>query len=520
MPKRLEVEKFTVRDDASDATFSGSLDSGHFKAAYNGTLAGRSIERTFAKPPLALGQLQGDFQADGNLKRPDATTASGYLQGTKITLPPILPVPVTIDNLSLQAKNTVLVVKSATVSSGESSVDVSGTVAYLKDKFAVDADIKGKKVVIPEEPAHSDAAAKPDSQATAQADAAPAPEPESEESSVSKTEAGEETAPPSESIFHNEARQRALLAPLWTIPVAGVVRVDLGLLDTGGFEIAPLVGSAALQTGRLELSLKRAALCGITLSGEVTAMPDSADAELKLSSHGIQLDKSIACLTDQRLQITGKLDLDGQFSARGRLGTLSDQLRGTFTATAKDGHINKFDSLAAVLKVVNVTQAFFGQMPDLSKGGMDYSSARVQGRVEGSKIFFHSVELDASALTVAAHGNIDYATKAMDITVLVAPFKTVSWIVAHTPILRSIFGSTFIAVPVQVRGTVDKPVVVPLGPSAVGSQAFGILINTLKLPADAINLVAPPPAGTSAGTTAGGAAPSPASSPATNAGKQ
>ena len=64
MPKRLEVEKFNVRDDASDATFSGSLESGHFKAAYKGRLAGSSIERTFAKAPLALGELQGERGID------------------------------------------------------------------------------------------------------------------------------------------------------------------------------------------------------------------------------------------------------------------------------------------------------------------------------------------------------------------------------------------------------------------------------------------------------------------------
>ncbi|HTS53771.1 MAG TPA: AsmA-like C-terminal region-containing protein, partial [Burkholderiales bacterium] len=407
-PQRLEVEKFTVRDDASNVTFGGSLDDGHFTATYKGRLAGSSIARTFAKPLAGVGELKGDFQANGDLRRPDATTATGYLQGTKIALPPVLPIPVTIENLSLEAKNTVLVIKSATVSSGESSVDVNGTVAYLKDKFAIDADIKGKKVVVPDEAPHSEATAKPESNAAAKAEVPPAERPESDETSVSEAEPGEEAAPSSESIFHNEARQRALLEPLWTIPVAGIVRVDLGLLDARGLEIAPLVGSAALQTGRLELGLKRAALCGITLSGGVTATPDSADAELKLSARGIQLEKSIACLTEQRLQITGKLDMDGQFAARGKLGSLLDQLRGTFSATAKDGHINKFDSLAAVLKVVNVTQAFFGQMPDLSKGGMDYSSARVQGRVEGSKIFFHEVALDASALTVAAHGNIDY----------------------------------------------------------------------------------------------------------------
>jgi hypothetical protein len=224
----------------------------------------------------------------------------------------------------------------------------------------------------------------------------------------------------------------------------------------------------------------------------VLIQPDAADAEVKLSARGAQLENSITCLTEQRLDITGKLDMDGTFSMRGKLGTLLNQAQGTFSATAKNGHINKFDSLAAVLKVVNVTQAVAGQMPDLNKGGMDYKSAQVQGRIEGHKIFFSEFALDASALTVAAHGTTDYATGAIDFTVLVAPFKTVTWVIQHMPILRSILGGMLIAVPVQVRGTISKPVVVPLGPTAVGSRLLDILGNTLKLPSQAINLVTPP----------------------------
>ena len=68
-----------------------------------------------------------------------------------------------IDKLSLEAKDTVLLVKSATLSSGESRVDVSGTVTYLRDKFAIDADVKGDQVIIPELPHRSEteASAKP-----------------------------------------------------------------------------------------------------------------------------------------------------------------------------------------------------------------------------------------------------------------------------------------------------------------------------------------------------------------------
>ena len=155
-PKRLEVEKLTLHDDVSDVSFSGSLEGTHFKAAYKGKLAGSSIDHMFADPPVSVELVQGDFRADGDLMRPDATTATGFLQGSKIQLPLVLPVPVSIDKLSLEAKDTVLLVKSATVSSGESRVDVSGTVTYLHDKFAIDADVKGDQVVVPELPPQSE----------------------------------------------------------------------------------------------------------------------------------------------------------------------------------------------------------------------------------------------------------------------------------------------------------------------------------------------------------------------------
>jgi uncharacterized protein YhdP len=266
-------------------------------------------------------------------------------------------------------------------------------------------------------------------------------------------------------------------------------------LRAGGFEISPLVASASVEGETVDLSITRAALCAITLSGYWRAGTETAEAKLNLTARGAQLENSIVCLTQQRIDITGKLDLDGAFSAQGKLGTLLDHMQGTFSATAKDGHISKFDSLAAVLKVVNVTQVIAGQLPDLSKGGMDYKSAHVQGRIEGRKIHFHEIALDASALTVAAHGDINYATGAIDVTVLVAPFKTVTWVIGNIPILRGILGGMLIAVPVQVRGTIDKPVVVPLGPTAVGSRLLDIMGNTLKLPGDAINLVTPPASG-------------------------
>jgi len=370
--------------------------------------------------------------------------------------------PVTIDSLSVEAKDKVLLVKSATLSSGESKVDVSGSVTYLKDKFALDADVQGDLLVVPIK--------------------------------------AEEEANKGESTADAPKTKKPIAQVILELPISGSIRVKLGALRVGQFDISPLIAAATLQTGRAQLSLQQAALCGIGVSGIATIIPEMSQVDATLKSRGAQLNKTIACLTSQRVQMTGTVDMNADLSARGESGTLLEHLQGTFSATATKGWINQFESLAQVLKVLNVTQVVAGKMPDLSKGGMAYDKLHVEGRIEKQTVYFEQAALDASALQLAAHGKIDYATGAMNMDVLVAPLQTANWLLSYIPGLRTIFGGTILALPVRVGGTVDKPVVIPLGPRAVGSRLIGILSNTLKLPSELIN-VKPIDAGAAAPAT-------------------
>jgi hypothetical protein len=370
--------------------------------------------------------------------------------------------PVTIESLSVEAKDRVLLVKSASLSSGESKVDVSGSVTYLKDKFALDADVQGDLLVVPIKPAEPSAQGE------------------------STAEAPKEKKPIAEIILE--------------LPISGSIRVKLGTLRAGAMAISPLEAAATLQTGHFHLQLQRAALCGIGVSGVATAIPGLTQINATLKSRGAQLDKTIACLTNQRVQMTGNVDMDADLSSRGKPGTLLQYLQGTFSATATKGWINQFDSLAQVLKVINVTQVVAGKMPDLSKGGMGYDKAHIEGRIEKETIHFERAALDASALDLAAHGKVDYATGAIDVDVLVAPLQTANWVLSYIPGLRQIFGGAILALPVHVGGTIDKPVVVPLGPKAVGSRLVDIMSNTLKLPGELIK-VKPTDNGTAAPST-------------------
>ena len=59
-------------------------------------------------------------------------------------------------------------------------------------------------------------------------------------------------------------------------------------------------------------------------------------------------------------------------------------------------------------------------------------------------------------------------------------------LVRDVPVLGYVIGGTFTSVPVGVSGDIRNPLVVPLGPLAVGSEVLGIFERTLKLPAKLI----------------------------------
>jgi hypothetical protein len=447
---RIDLTELTIRDEASDATVSGSLEGSRFDARFKGRLAGTSIAQVFADPPVALAELHGDLQLSGDWKNPGHGTGSGFLRGSDIRLPVRVPDPLNVEVLWVEAKDSLLTIKAATLAAGSNRVSFSGSVERSRGRFRVDADLHADLITLPV-PAPA---------------AAPAPPPDPEAS---------------------VAEDRRSLRLLDDLPLSGEVRFDIRRLRRGSTEIAPLVGSAALETGHLDLRVRKASLCSIDLEGSAVATSTTMDLKVAARTRGARLEHSVDCLTDQRLAVTGALDLDVELAARGEPGTLLDRLQGRFSAVSRDGRIEKFEALSRIFDLLNVTEVVHGTLPDLKQKGMAYRSVRVAGRVAGRKVNVEEAVLDATGVKIAAQGSVDYASKKVHVSVLVAPLQTANRVLDKLPILGRIFGGTVLALPVQVSGTVDKPVVVPLGPRAVASRLVDIIANTLKLPADLVN---------------------------------
>ncbi len=81
---RLRIERFTLRDDASNVTVSATVEGPRINAVWKGRLAGSSLEHIFAEPPLTLDFINGDLRVEGDLKAPKKSRATGTLTGAAI----------------------------------------------------------------------------------------------------------------------------------------------------------------------------------------------------------------------------------------------------------------------------------------------------------------------------------------------------------------------------------------------------------------------------------------------------
>jgi uncharacterized protein YhdP len=185
------------------------------------------------------------------------------------------------------------------------------------------------------------------------------------------------------------------------------------------------------------------------------------------------------------------MDVDAHFTARGAPKTLGESLAGRFSLAARDGNLEKFDTLNRIFAVLNVTEVVRGKQLAFSEKGMRYRVAGAKGTLEGKVLHFDEFTLDAPTVYLAATGRIDYGNGKMAMDVMVAPLQTANTILDKIPLLGRIFGGAILALPVQIAGTVQHPIVVPLGPGAVATRMKSIFANTLRLPFDAIKIFSP-----------------------------
>ena len=94
-------------------------------------------------------------------------------------------------------------------------------------------------------------------------------------------------------------------------------------------------------------------------------------------------------------------------------------------------------------------------------------------------------------MQLAGQGEIYLNNNKINLTILVAPFKTVDYLISNIPVVEYVLKGTLISIPLKITGDISNPSIFVLSPSAVGEGVLGMMKRTLSLPVKIIEPVIP-----------------------------
>jgi len=271
----------------------------------------------------------------------------------------------------------------------------------------------------------------------------------------------------------------------------GSLKVELDNFTYDRFSWRPVHADIFFGKTDTRIVIRKADFCGIQFPGILKISGDTFELYFNPAAIDHDLDTSLICLFDKQNLMAGNFNLDGELMAKARPSEFPKSLTGNLEFNSTEGRIYRFGLLAKIFALLNVTEIYRGEVPDLKGKGFAYNSMTANGVFEDGKLIIQDTSIDSPSMGIAIEGDIDLIKKKVDLIVLVAPFKTVDRIVKIIPLVGNILGGNLISIPFRAIGDLEDPDVIPLSPTAVGSGLLGILERTLKLPITIIQPVLP-----------------------------
>ncbi len=450
-PEELVVRRASVKDRDSDASISYSGSGSTIEFAFSGTFAEASMTRIFERSPTSgSGKIQGNLHVKIRADNPPESSARGRLTGQDFVVPSRMAIPLVLNTFLLHADKNSFVIDSAVAIWGESHFSVTGEVSASKNGFIVDLDLENDKVNI-----------------NKLLDALKTADQGEKEKNISNRESAA------------GGTERSALS--------GMIKLGSSSLTYGRYTFSPLNAMVTFGPPGISAAITEAEVCGVSAPGTFSVFNKNVEVEFTPAIRNQPLAYSISCLTGLNVHITGNYDLNADLRMQGKSGSLVSSLEGNVDFTSRNGKIYRAPTLAKIFSVLSVTEIFRGKTPVLGGSGFPYKKLMLKGKLHQGKLRLEQAYITGSSVDLIAEGSVDFASRRMDLVVLVAPFSTINWIIRHIPIVGKLLGGTLVSIPVKVTGDFENPDVIFLDPSVVGSRIVELFKNIVELPVEIIS---------------------------------
>lgn len=274
--------------------------------------------------------------------------------------------------------------------------------------------------------------------------------------------------------------------------IKGKVNWEVEELVWGKFLGKDAKGTLLLGQRGSELKVSEIDICGIGGRGSLRWQRIRA-LSFKFEREEGDLSSSLCCLLGKCNLAEGKFDLVARVRASGRHNPLKENSTGEIRFLAWGGIIHRWELLSRLLSLINFPELLRGRT-GIKGEGLPFESITVKAKLRNGRLFLQEAVLDGPSLKAIGEGEIDLIKEEVDMTVLLAPMRTVDTVLSRIPLLGKVLtgkSGTFVSFPFRVKGPLSHPKITSLEPSAVGSGLLGVMKRMLQLPVQIIKPVLP-----------------------------
>lgn len=437
-PGDLAINHLDIQDQESKAVFVFDLNKNMVNLKFKGLLHETTLERIFVEKKLSDGWLKGDLQASFVRGRPLQSIMRGQLDGRNILLPMTRGKPLIIGKLAVTAHNKWLRVNQLSLVQQENRVDLKGRVDLTADGFLVNLDASAGAL---------------------------------------KWRASEKKQAKASNVPQDKSKKSP-----WHYPVAGTIHLAAKSFTWGNYTWEPFHADISRIEDGVNVEVRKSRLCGIDTIGTLQLTGNELALDFQLTAKDQDIASRYACLTKDRIRMTGSFDLSAQIKARSKPEDLLRSAHGHYEFTARNGQITQDKRLSRILEVINFTEIVRGKIPDLKTEGFNYETITVQGEFANDIMVFKKIYMDGKTLDLIGKGKLDLKHKFINVELLAAPFKTVDSVIKNIPGVNYLMAGNLISIPVRVKGDVSDPKVRIMSASDVRSNLLDFAKRVIKSP--------------------------------------
>ncbi|MCF8044977.1 MAG: AsmA-like C-terminal domain-containing protein [Desulfarculaceae bacterium] len=261
------------------------------------------------------------------------------------------------------------------------------------------------------------------------------------------------------------------------------IRIKTRYFDTGRYRLNKVSALLDIKPDQTVVRLEKADLCGMNINGTIVKKGNFIEYQAETSA--LEKDDfryTADCLFSGEALMDGSYSFEGRFHSKTAKKHLKETVYGHFEFSASNGRIYRLTLLSRILSVINVSRFLEGSLPDILQDGFAFNTVSLKAYVKDSRITVKEGIIDGTDMSIIFTGDVFPVQQKIDMTFLVAPFKTVDMIVKKIPVLNTLLGGKLVSIPVKAEGNFENPAVIPLHPSSVGKGLTNMMKNIVNTP--------------------------------------